>query len=669
MGNSCTKNSTPPSDYMVYVTTGDHKGSGTDANVFIAFHNGDGVRSRDLQLDSTWKDDFERGRVDRFPISNLANFGAVKKIEIWRDESGITESDWYVDVVEVVNTSTKKRYFFPVQRWVTSKHLLLQEFDSLLPPDDPHLEQRLEELDRKKELYCFESKSKGLPAQIKECPRDQQFSDDYKWDIVTKKSKLLLQSKITAMTTAHWDSLDDLINVYGSNMPRPAGVSNWKKDIEFGMQRLTGCNPTVIRLCTEIPENLGVTDEMLQPLLEDLSLEDAINQKRLYIINYEVLQDLQCTEDRKICAPIALFFVNSEKEFLPVAIQLFQDKSDSNPVFLPSDPEYTWMLAKMHFNNADASVHQSCTHLGFTHLVMESVAVCTNRNLSPSHPLFRLLAPHFLYLIAINSLALAKLVAPGGWVDKCMTVGRTGMFGIMARMFTKWRLDVQGTLPADLSQRGVSDPEALPNYHYRDDALLLYEATKKYVTAVVTSHYDNSDKITTDGELQAWAKELTTPIPEGFGFQGVPGNGSFTTVDEIIQTMTSIIFISSVGHAASNFSQYDEYGFPPNYPGMLRGDPPTSKEPVSEKAILDQLPNKEQTLDVMLVTMILSDRGTNALTDFEVKYQYDPIGENAVKDFKKELKTIEGIITSRNKTRATPYPYLDPREVPNAISI
>lgn len=36
------------------------------------------------------------------------------------------------------------------------------------------------------------------------------------------------------------------------------------------------------------------------------------------------------------------------------------------------------------------------------------------------------------------------------------------------------------------------------------------------------------------------------------------------------------------------------------------------------------------TLDIMLVTKILSDRGTNALGDFEVQYMYDPIGTTAV---------------------------------------
>ncbi|XP_077978009.1 allene oxide synthase-lipoxygenase protein-like [Glandiceps talaboti] len=668
MGNSCTSKTFPPSDYIVHVRTGDYKGAGTNANVYIVLHNDKHDRSRELQLDHTFKDDFERGKLNRFPIYNLANFGSVVKIELWQDGSGI-KSDWYVDLIEILNPNSKQKSTFPVQRWITDQRLVLQEFDCSLPQYDPHPEQRHQELNKKRMLYQFVCKAEGLPPQVKETPPDEEFSDDHKWDIVKNKTQLLLQSKIINMTASPWQSLDDLTNVYRNNLPKPAGVDNWKKDVEFGAQRLTGCNPTMIRRCDEIPENFGVTNEMMKPILQNLTLEEAINLKRLYITNYCILENLCLTEkEAKICCPIALFFVNDEKKLVPVAIQLNQDKN-SNPVFLPTDPEHTWMLAKMHYNVSDASIHQSCTHLGFSHLVMESVCVCTHRNLSQSHPMFRLLAPHFMYLIAINSRALSKLVIPGGWVDCCMTIGHIGMYDIIKKLWANWRLDVQGTLPKDLEDRGVMDTESLPNYHYRDDAILLYDAIKNYVTRIVQAHYGDPDNILNDNELQSWAKELTTPVPEGFGIQGVPGNGQFTSTDEIIVTLASMIFISSVGHAASNFSQYDEYGFPPNYPCKLLGDPPTSKEALSEKDVLSQLPNKQTTLDIMVVTRLLSDRGTNALTDFEIQYQYDKIGVQAVIEFKKELRKIGDIISERNKSRGTPYTYLHPSEIPNSISI
>jgi len=39
---------------------------------------------------------------------------------------------------------------------------------------------------------------------------------------------------------------------------------------------------------------------------------------------------------------------------------------------------------------------------------------------------------------------------------------------------------------------------------------------------------------------------------------------------------------------------------------------------------LKALPDKPTTLDVMVVTKILSDKGTNSLGDFEVQYVFDP---------------------------------------------
>ena len=59
------------------------------------------------------------------------------------------------------------------------------------------------------------------------------------------------------------------------------------------------------------------------------------------------------------------------------------------------------------------------------------------------------------------------------------------------------------------------------------------------------------------------------------------GDGKFEDIEDLVKTVTAIIFISSVGHAAANFAQYDEYAFPPNYPAFLRGKPPRSKVNIS----------------------------------------------------------------------------------------
>jgi arachidonate 5-lipoxygenase len=66
----------------------------------------------------------------------------------------------------------------------------------------------------------------------------------------------------------------------------------------------------------------------------------------------------------QLVAPIALFYLNKKDELMPIAIQLFQEKSDTNPVFFPKDPPNLWLLVKMFFNMAEAQQHQSCTHLG-----------------------------------------------------------------------------------------------------------------------------------------------------------------------------------------------------------------------------------------------------------------------------------------------------------------
>ena len=70
-----------------------------------------------------------------------------------------------------------------------------------------------------------------------------------------------------------------------------------------------------------------------------------------------------------------------------------------------------------------------------------------------------------------------------------MHMGRIGMFNIIRWKWDRWDLKKDGNLKTNLQERGVDAPGALPNYHYRDDAILLWDAIHKYVSAVVNSVY------------------------------------------------------------------------------------------------------------------------------------------------------------------------------------
>ena len=371
-----------------------------------------------------------------------------------------------------------------------------------------------------------------------------------------------------------------------------------------------------------------------------------------------------------MCSPMALFFQRNDGILVPIAIQLFQEAGEANPVFLPTDSEFTWTLAKMWFNHADACVHLTLTHLGFLHSNMEGIIMTAHRQLSLSHPVFKLLAPHFHLGVAVNQKITEKLHFSGsGWLEEIMSVSSEGFDELIRRYKTIWRMDIQGTLPADLRTRGVGDTDILSQYHFRDDALALWELIEVYVTRYLKLYYVSDEDIAEDWELQAWRKEIVKPEAEGgLGMLGVPGDcDHFTKRSQVTQVCCHVIYTCSVGHAATCFKQYDEYAFPPNYPTRLVGEPPRTKSPLLEQDVLDYLPGKSTMLDTMMIMKCLSEKHTKSLGDFERNYVFDPKAVKVVKDFREDLKALSTTIKSKNRLRSPPYPYLDPALVPNSM--
>ncbi|XP_070197534.1 polyunsaturated fatty acid lipoxygenase ALOX8-like [Littorina saxatilis] len=609
----------------------------------------------------------------------------------------------FVKRIEVISKNISTNY--SVLRLVAHRNWeYVPDPDTSLPQYNiPELKQkRQEELTDTRKHYQFK-KTDGLPAQqVLTMPKEERFSIKYAMDIFGLFGKAQKRKTKKLKKLPDVKSLEDLKSLYGQVgdvevvFDQPEGLTRWnlsnkqEMDLVFANQRINGLNPSIIQLCTD-PEyirKIAVSAETLKQFIGGMTIEQAIAEKCLYVCDLEILEDAKhkesckltcccrCVPTPTVCAPIGLFFVDKKEGkdgiLKPVAIQLFQDRAADNPVFLPTDG-WSWTLAKMWFNNADAAYHQAITHLGFTHLLMEGVVVTTHRQLSRHHPIFKMLAPHFLFLIAINNLARVILVNSGGIIDSIMNAGVKGSFAIIRKRLTQWRMDVDGTLPVELKKRGVEDTTALPNYHFRDDALRVYDVIKTYATDYVKQYYKTSVDLQGDWEIQAWAKELTTERDiknGGCGLQGVPGNGKLDSVDDLITILTSVIYTCSAGHAAANFAQYDEYGFQPNYPGLLKGKPPKTKTGHSENDLVQALPPVATILQTMAVTKVLSTKDTKSLGDFEeVPTITDASALPIVQSFRDNLAQVSKDIQTANYSRKYPYSHVDPYVVPNAISI
>ena len=371
---------------------------------------------------------------------------------------------------------------------------------------------------------------------------------------------------------------DDLFD--GATLPLPAVSARFASDEEFGRQRLDGANPFLLRRCTVIPDNFPVEPQTVAALLpggQDLAaLRDA---GRLYLLDLAILDGIAAAPGRFLCAPMCLFYVDGQSRLMPLAIQLGQSPADG-PIFTPLDDPWLWRTAKTHVQCADSQVQQCVSHLLRTHMVMETIAVATHRQLGAAHPLHQLLMPHCRFTLAINRAARTKMIAPGGQFDKLMGVGSAGGLALCAKAWKQWSF-TQCDLRADLAARGVDDPALLPGYHYRDDALLVWDAIAGFVGAVLRQFYRSDADVTGDSELQAWVRELADPAIGNFRGLADPGGG-LGSLDRLVQVATTIVFIATAQHSATNNGQYELYAYIPNVPAALFAPPPATKAPLSE---------------------------------------------------------------------------------------
>ncbi|KAI4788199.1 hypothetical protein KUCAC02_036008 [Chaenocephalus aceratus] len=306
------------------------------------------------------------------------------------------------------------------------------------------------------------------------------------------------------------EGLPYMVDIQDENaLPAEKYVSeHWKDDDFFGYQFLNGINPFIIQRCSKLPSNFPLTEEMVQPFLAiGSSLNAEMKKGNIFLSDYKIMEGLATKvidgKPTVVTPALCLLYLNPQKKLLPIAIQLSQQPSEENPIFLPTDSESDWMLAKMFVRSADALHHLLVSHFLRTHLLPEVFTMATLRNLPKNHPLHKLLTPHHRFTIPINIFARETLFGPGQFFSKS-SLDKEGQLELMRRGLSRTTYSSL-CLPENIAARGL---ESIPNFHFRDDALRLWSIINSFIQSMVAYYYPSDSEVSADSELQEWINEI-----------------------------------------------------------------------------------------------------------------------------------------------------------------
>lgn len=506
-------------------------------------------------------------------------------------------------------------------------------------------------------------------------------------EIIKENIKLLdLESEPSSNVAFSTGGFEDFPSLESYNslfvdIPLPQISKRFQEDLIFAYMRVAGPNPLMLQQLSERDRPLQVTNEKYQQIIERFkfsdSLEAALQEGRLYKADYSMLKDMaQGSFPNNVkkypSAPLALFAVppvnSSSRSLIPVAIQCQQPSASENPpVFTPLDGD-NWMVAKTIVNMADSNYHELVSHLGRTHLFVEPFVLATKRKLPAHHKLRILLEPHFEGTILINYGAHKSLIATGGKVDELLasTIEEERVIAVEgAKSYLHNFNDVM--FPKTLTSQGVGDSAKLPDYPYRDDGRLIWDAIHTWVSAYLRIYYTSDQQLLKDQDLQNWAKELVSDQGGRLKNFGEDASGAIKTLDYLIDAVTSVIFTASAQHAAVNFPQSALMSYAPAFPLALYSPAPTSSE--EQGNFMSMLPSLDRAQSQIEVVGLLGSVYYTQLGQYNKGHFKDAKVKSYLGQFQNQLRDIEIEISEKNMSRLMPYKFLLPSQIPQSINI
>lgn len=549
-----------------------------------------------------------------------------------------------------------------------------------LPADDPNPSARARTLEEDRKTYRFDTSIGGLPLAA-EVPRGQGYSIPYMARAVEVEARLqanrlaarrddrlseeraayderlrsggfLAAIRATAedkkergLIAAPLEPPSDLgdYDALLTSVPAPSSRPHADQDAFFAYQRVAGCNPAYLRRY----DGEIATDGLA---IQGDDWASAQSQGRLYVLDHSSLQGTPTQPsfgfERYVSGATGLFLRTLAGPLMPVAIRPAPGASVVQP------GQAGWMSARNVLAAADGARQGLSEHLGQCHVFANAVLLCTARQLASAHPLRILLWPHFEMTLAANETMKTAVIGQDGYVDQLQ--GPTLQAGIeMARAACCDRSVAETLLPRNLALRGVDDTQALPDYPYRDDGLLLWEAIHNWVGRYLGLYYGDAASLAGDTELSAWITAL------GQHLSDLPAT---STLAGLVDLVTLVIYRICVYHAVINYGSYDNFAWFPNLPTARWA----GVDDHEQTHYLPPLGIAEHILDLMLPQRELR---MNKLGEYPRATFADPRVEPYLLRFQGELVSVETRIKAREQGRPYSFPFLMPSNLAASIHV
>jgi hypothetical protein len=312
----------------------------------------------------------------------------------------------------------------------------------------------------------------------------------------------------------------------------------------------------------------------------------------LYLIDLSVLHHLQPRvidgEDRFTPTTQTWLWQDQQtKQLRPVYIRVAGPGGEGLQAYTPRDPAWLYALQA-----AKASITVYGIWLGHAyqwHIVSGALQMTLHRHVPAEHPLFTMLGPQSKYNMAFNNILflLWLVIGPPTSVDGPREfLQLCEQFAVDLGYFDHDPPEALRRLGLEAADFTVNEPwDLFPVAgHYLD----IWEATRRYVDAMVEATYASDSDVLRDAPLQRWMTAARSPW--GGNIRGLPRVNSRQVLKQVL---TSYLF-RITAHGASRFAAtlFPALSFISNFPPCLQKRTiPHPKTPLSTRELLAYLPS------------------------------------------------------------------------------